>query len=95
MELEELALNPLRRSRNNRQHSLLIEEDGDEEPLISDDDDDDRTDCKNTHHRRWRNQSVYLIGCLMEAGKLLAWSKSDDIFCIFGKPHESARNSNQ
>ena len=55
--MEELALNPLRRSRNKRHHSLLIEEDEDEAPLISDDDADDQTNCKNAHHRRWRNQS--------------------------------------
>ena len=56
--MEELALNPLRRSRNKRQCSLLFEEDGDEEPLISDDDDaDNRTNCKNAYHRRWRNQN--------------------------------------
>ena len=55
--MEELALNPLRRSRNKRQRSLLFEEDGDEEPLISDDDADDRTNCKNAYHRRWRNQN--------------------------------------
>ena len=55
--MEELALNPLRRSRNKRQRSLLIEEEGNEEPLISDDDADDRTNCKNAHHRRWRNQN--------------------------------------
>lgn len=54
--MEELALNPLRRSRYKRQHSLLVEDDWDEVPLISDDDDDE-TASKNAHHRRWRNQS--------------------------------------
>ena len=55
--MEELALNPLRRSRKQRQRSLLVEDDWDEVPLISDDDDDDQTNCKNAHHRRWRNQN--------------------------------------
>ena len=57
--MEELALNPLRRTRNKRRRGLLIEEDEDEEPLISDDDDDhnDQANCKNAHHRRWRNQN--------------------------------------
>ena len=55
--MEELALKPLRRSRNKRHRSLLIDEDEDEAPLISDDDVDEQTNSKNAHHRRWRNQN--------------------------------------
>ena len=55
--MEELALHPLKRTRNKRRRGLLIEEDEDEEPLISDDDHNDQVNCKNAHHRRWRNQN--------------------------------------
>jgi len=54
--MEELALKPLKRHRNKRQHSLLVDDDWEEvQTLISDD--DDQVNSKSAYHRRWRYQS--------------------------------------